>query len=604
MPELSESRSREQSACRDAQMHGARPEDGCPRGEGVASCERMHERPGGDSRSGGPRTTLLFAVMAIAIAGLLHGWVFMCPADELGWRGEDDACYYYNIARNIVAGRGVTFDGVNPTNGFHPLWLTVVSGVFYVSPDDATALRLIYGMQWGFYVICAAIVGVLASRVMWFGWAASAMSLFLVLPSISRAMLNGMETALALACLLSAIVVVSRIWSRQRAMNLRLLGLASALLAAASLARLECTLMIIVVSGLIAFRGAWPRRWRYASVMALCSIAPVIVFISYSTWKFGAPMPVSGLIKRAAAAETAKVIYRDQGIPGVLSETLSLHMPLDGFATVLRAQFGYDLRPAALLMAGYVVMLAPLCLKSMRRRLVFPLLLLAAFAVLQIAINKVFYSGRSIPQYYWIPSLAIFPFSFVLLLESSGRLFRDVRLSRVMSGLAGMVCLLVIFIGARYQWHFRHATLSRKDGYYNSTYAAARWLSANTKPGDVAGAWNAGVIGFYSNRTVVNLDGYVNSVEYGRSISAPGANLRAIVSELPVRYLVDRISNGRAPLDEFPELNEDWQLIARVPGPRPNSLNGGFCVYERKSEVARRGRLSPKDDVAIGAGAD
>ena len=36
---------------------------------------------------------------------------------------QDDAFYYFTIARNVALGEGPTFDGVAPTNGFHPLWL-------------------------------------------------------------------------------------------------------------------------------------------------------------------------------------------------------------------------------------------------------------------------------------------------------------------------------------------------------------------------------------------------------------------------------------------------------------------------------------------------
>ena len=36
---------------------------------------------------------------------------------------SDDAFYYLKIAQNVAAGRGLTFDGISVTNGFHPLYL-------------------------------------------------------------------------------------------------------------------------------------------------------------------------------------------------------------------------------------------------------------------------------------------------------------------------------------------------------------------------------------------------------------------------------------------------------------------------------------------------
>lgn len=37
---------------------------------------------------------------------------------------------------NITSGHGVTFDGINPTNGFHPLWLLVCVPVFWLGEFD------------------------------------------------------------------------------------------------------------------------------------------------------------------------------------------------------------------------------------------------------------------------------------------------------------------------------------------------------------------------------------------------------------------------------------------------------------------------------------
>jgi hypothetical protein len=42
----------------------------------------------------------------------------------------DDAFYYFTIARNLAAGHGATFDGLAPTNGFHPLWLLLLTPLY------------------------------------------------------------------------------------------------------------------------------------------------------------------------------------------------------------------------------------------------------------------------------------------------------------------------------------------------------------------------------------------------------------------------------------------------------------------------------------------
>ena len=48
----------------------------------------------------------------------------------------DDSYYYLQIARHLAAGDGFTFDGLNPTNGFHPLWLLLLSLIAKAAPLD------------------------------------------------------------------------------------------------------------------------------------------------------------------------------------------------------------------------------------------------------------------------------------------------------------------------------------------------------------------------------------------------------------------------------------------------------------------------------------
>jgi hypothetical protein len=46
------------------------------------------------------------------------------------------------------------------------------------------------------------------------------------------------------------------------------------------------------------------------------------------------------------------------------------------------------------------------------------------------------------------------------------------------------------------------------------SYLAAEWIDKNLPAGTRVGSWNAGVLGYYSHRPVVNLDGLVNDFDY------------------------------------------------------------------------------------------
>lgn len=72
-------------------------------------------------------------------------YVAMSPANSMmKWYNNDDGFYYFKLAQNILAGKGVTFDGIHATNGFHPLWLIVCIPIFLLAgKDPILPLRMI-----------------------------------------------------------------------------------------------------------------------------------------------------------------------------------------------------------------------------------------------------------------------------------------------------------------------------------------------------------------------------------------------------------------------------------------------------------------------------
>jgi hypothetical protein len=71
----------------------------------------------------------------LLLAGLAGGvYVSVAPANSLmRWYNIDDAFYYYKVAQNVLSGHGFTFDQIHLTNGFHPLWMGICLGVFWLS---------------------------------------------------------------------------------------------------------------------------------------------------------------------------------------------------------------------------------------------------------------------------------------------------------------------------------------------------------------------------------------------------------------------------------------------------------------------------------------
>src|ERR1044071_8162032 len=55
---------------------------------------------------------------------------------------HEDGFYYFKIAQNAAHGLGSSFDGVNLTNGYHPLWLLCLIPVLWLTCTLETALLI------------------------------------------------------------------------------------------------------------------------------------------------------------------------------------------------------------------------------------------------------------------------------------------------------------------------------------------------------------------------------------------------------------------------------------------------------------------------------
>ncbi len=74
-------------------------------------------------------------MIGLALVALAGGVYVACtPANSLmNWYDIDDAFFYYKVAQNVLAGHGFSFDQINLSNGFHPLWMLVCLAVFSLS---------------------------------------------------------------------------------------------------------------------------------------------------------------------------------------------------------------------------------------------------------------------------------------------------------------------------------------------------------------------------------------------------------------------------------------------------------------------------------------
>jgi hypothetical protein len=85
---------------------------------------------------------------------------------------------------------------------------------------------------------------------------------------------------------------------------------------------------------------------------------------------------------------------------------------------------------------------------------------------------------------------------------------------------------------------------------YAARYNAALWIAENSPPDTVFASWNAGQLGFFSNRTFINLDGLINNVDYYERVLHGSTSLTDYLIENNVDFIVDYATYDSIP--DFP----------------------------------------------------
>lgn len=207
---------------------------------------------------------------------------------------EDDAYYYFVIARNIYETGVSSFDQQTLTNGYQPLWLLVLLAQYALAGTFDTTLIIELAL-----VLCGLTFLLSAQRSK--RWSDQSLLTFAFVASVAGFTMNGMEGSLLVFCLSALYWVLQRLNLRDDKIAV-FVGVLGALAVGA---RIDAGVFVLPLIAMVMPTGR-------AKLISLGVIGLVgLIYMSANLAFFGSPVPISAAVKSLGGIHFNRHLYDD-----------------------------------------------------------------------------------------------------------------------------------------------------------------------------------------------------------------------------------------------------------------------------------------------------
>jgi hypothetical protein len=484
----------------------------------------------------------------------------------------DDAFYYFQVARNVAAGLGSTFDGIHPTNGYHPLWLCMLVPFYRVLPHQPErVVNLALAFQALMDVGTTALIYLLVRRILQSpGWAVLAAALYAFNPNVVFYQIDGLETAVSTLLTVTVLYFYIRYEGPEfRSWTHRILfGVACGVML---LARTDSIFLGVGLFILCAVQE-WTAHRQFWRTFAM-GMAVTLLVAPWLAWNY---LHFQNFLQVSALAR-----------PWVLHQHLHGPAFFQGLR-LLKYELVYEWPVQNGLVGGVWVLLAAAAYLLTRpgTRPETPergmgIIWLAWLALALVTLFHCFVRLNPRPWYS-----ATFPvLNAVTIAWAARRIWNLPRARRGVTYALGIIFMAYVLTGL-------YTVQMKKYAWQGEFARAAEWLQANTPPDTHVGAFNSGIVAYLSHRTVINLDGVINNSSYYAMLAR---HLRQYVWDNSITYIADfrfSVETDYRPFwDEGRhELNLDRE--ERFPAYPIHWEYSGMCIYRVRSPGAGPGDMT------------
>lgn len=492
----------------------------------------------------------LFLVIGILIA---HIYVSLAPANSLmNWFTTDDAFYYFKTAQNIGLGNDISFDGISRTNGFHPLWMVICVPIFLLANTDLILpLRIVIllaGLMNAVTVVLiwrmfkqnkAAFAGVVAALFWAFSIRVHTITVTLGMESTVNAL------TVTLLVYMAAQLDIKRENGSLRENDFLNLGITAIF---TFLSRIDNGFVILAVLLWALFKHfnsmsvagetklqAWQRRLKVALLLGLPVGITVGAYLGFNKLYFGTEMPVSGQIKRwwgtlpntvyGFPVDNYKVFLTHLITPQVNIGPFALatqtpHDIADFIEGLIKFQGDQKTIHRILVLISSIILMVISGFFIMRNwkrfmRLVDRFYLIPFFIGCMCQITS--YKSTTYIEtlnWYWVSEMVLVVLTGGVVLDSVIEWMRS-KLDNIRLFQAGGVLIGLLIILPYISYICNLAPYQVDPEFAEAYLGGAHALETYTEPGSTIGTTGGGIVAYFiKDRTIINLDGLINSPEY------------------------------------------------------------------------------------------
>jgi len=484
------------------------------------------------------RIIILVFILSIAIIQLLSHFLLLEKDTEflIEYLTFDDTYYYLETAWNHKTIGFPTFDGINPTNGFHLLWYLVLYSLTFLTANKIVFLRYVISTciiflsipYIFFYLIARKLRFVLLAVVLSVIWFAAYVS--------PQNTLLGMENTLHLSVSVWVLYEIISVAVNIRNNNYAHLFRLTIALIVNAMTRVDSGLISVLIYVLIVFLlyrrsisfSVFKCAYGKALLVSLsvAVISAILQFGLYFYWN-DTFIPISGIVKMSNIFASSDI----------------------GFVPELIRIFSFSLVQLPLSLVTQILICLTVTLYSLfillRHRTQKHVAVMIAYIILLIS-NMGYIMYVSIftnyvrPPWYYSPVNVFWIFSISMLLTEINTNYSSRKTwLRVSIGVLTTVFLVFLVSSGISQYFILLNKTSDYFSMFSVRYRTALWIRDNIEDDVVLASWNAGQLGYFSEHPLINLDGLINSKEYFDTVLCGNESLYQYLRQNNVKYIID-----------------------------------------------------------------